>query len=326
MKNKTLSILSFLWFVCLTICFPSCSDTTSKPDQSPMKFSAELSKSNPAIVENGTLDTLETITTTMYKAGTYIYATDSVYTIRHKYVKPTVPVEPPPVVVPPTTELPPGYKLSFSNGFNSLADISLNQKPTGVPLSSFLNTSIKYSGAASFKSFTNGQSTSSGIRCEEQYDQDAANPTEFLLDLYVYFPAYKQTGFGGSVGFQYHPNNSGSANFFLYGTDGFFKLCRCIDIGDGKGQAVYYQSIFPAGQKSIKSGQWYHIRAIGKWSTGSDGYLRCYIDDMVNAYYTFSGRTQDKDGKPYLKIGQNNWGSSIGIEEEVDDLGVYAKP
>lgn len=270
-------------------------------------------------------DTTLVIKTTTQKTTSVSYSDVSVTTVVKPYQTPPV-IDPPPTDPGPPDDagIPAGYKVTFTKGYNSTSEITSNQKPTGLSLSAFISTSIKHSGAASFKSFTNGQNTSSGIRCEEQYNQAAANPTEFILDFWIYFPAYKAPGFGMSCGFQYHPNNNGSSNFFLSANDGKFQFARYIDTNNPSGTNgnSFYQS---DGKIAIKSGQWYHVRAFGKWSTGSDGYFTAYIDDMANPYYSFKGRTQDNSGKPYLKVGQNNWVNSKGVEQYIDDLTIYSK-
>lgn len=270
-------------------------------------------------------DTTLVIKTTTQRTSSISYTETSVTTVKKPYLTPPV-IDPPPTDPgsPQDPGIPIGYKVTFSNGYNSTADITANQKPSGISLSSFISTTTKRTGTGSFKSFTNGQSTSSGIRCEEQYNQASANPTEFILDFYILFPNYKATGWGGSVGFQYHPNNNGSANLFLYGTEGRFNFARYIDLNNPSGTngTSYYQT---NGGIVIQSNTWYHVRVFGKWSTGGDGYFRAYINDMGNPYYTFSGRTQDNSGKPYLKVGQNNWGGSVGVEQEIDDLTIYSK-
>jgi len=214
------------------------------------------------------------------------------------------------VVVPP----PPGGALTFSKNYDSTSEITSNQKPS-TNLSLFISTTIKKDGAASFKSFTMGVNTSAGVRCEEQYNQAAANPTEGVIEYDVYYENYTPTDWGGSS-IQWHPNNNNSGTLFLYTTEGKFNVGRSLN-----GTNFYTGGSSAGGSKSIVSNTWYHMRWEVKWSSTANGYARLYIDDVL--YYSFNGITNDKDGKPYLKLGQNNWGTSVGTTIYYDNLRIY---
>ena len=102
---------------------------------------------------------------------------------------------------------------------------------------------------------------------------------------------------GGGHSIQWHPNTSGgSAIISLQNYGGKFDVVR-----DPNGTAVTHQS---GTLKTCASNTWYHMRWEFKWSAGSDGYCRLYIDGVL--YFSFNGATADGSGQ-YLKIGQNRW-------------------
>jgi hypothetical protein len=297
----------------ITITLPSNSvslvGTGSDPEGGTLKFLWEKTAGGSATITN---PSAASTTATGLVQGSYVFrltVTDnqgaSTFDTRNVTVNPEV-------VIPPTTG-----NLTFSKNYDSTSELSLDQKPSSN-LAEFFSTTIKKDGTGSFKSFTKGVNTSSGVRCEEQYTQAGANPTEGIIEYDSYYENYKQTGWGGSS-IQWHPNNNNSANVFLYTTEGKFTVARNL----GGSNIFQNGSTNASANKSIESNRWYHFKWEIKWSTGSDGYVKLAIDGAP--YYSFTGRTQDSDGKPYLKVGQNNWGSSTGPTIYYDNLRIYTK-
>lgn len=195
---------------------------------------------------------------------------------------------PGPTAPPPTPEPPnPEYKLSYSNDYDQPSDINTNQLGAGK------QTTFDGRGVFWAEYKAGSPAISSGFRSEQQYNQKEANPVEGALEVQMYFKDYKPTGWGSHC-LQYHPNNNNSALFFLYHSEGKFNFGRSLN------GANFYQS---GTLKDIQPNTWYKIRVEFKWSSGSDGYLKTYIDG--HPYYSYTGRTQDGSGKPYLKLGVN---------------------
>ncbi len=212
----------------------------------------------------------------------------------------------PPVVVPPPAT---GYTLSYSNDYEQKSDINSNQLGRGK------QTTFEGRGVFWSEYKAGGAAVSSGYRSEQEYNvknYPGANPTEGALEIEMYFKDYKPVGWGGQS-LQAHPNNNNSALFFLYHTEGAFEFGRSIN------GANNYQD----GTKKIEANRWYKIRVEFRWSTGSDGYFRAFIDNQL--YYTFIGKTQDNSGLPYWKIGQNYYSSKLGGIILYDNFFVYKK-
>lgn len=191
----------------------------------------------------------------------------------------------PPVVTPPVS----GYTQVFAIDFTKSSDVTANQLGEGSWSSDF---------GGSFLSYVSGKvNTSSGYRSEQQYDQDIANPVEGAVEWQAYYKDWKAIGFGGSS-IQWHPNNNNSALIFVYTNDGYFNFARSMNGSN------FYQT---GTMIPVVANRWYTLRMEYKWSTKSDGYARFYIDGKLSPGYSYSGVTQDADGKGYLKLGQNRW-------------------
>ena len=184
------------------------------------------------------------------------------------------------IVVPPT-----GYTLTFENDFAQSSDINDNQLGLG-------GYSTKDGGC--FKSLVNGVNTSSGWRSEQQYTQAAANPTEGAVEYDV---NYESVFASGGHSFQWHPNADGaSACLAMWHNEGKFYIVQKL-AGD---KGVYQTGTLTP----IATNKWYKMRVEYKFSTGTDGYFRWYIDGVLyhkkeNAPTAFSNSGQ------YVKIGQN---------------------
>lgn len=212
--------------------------------------------------------------------------------------------------------VPAGYTLAYQNGFNSSGDISQNQLGQGG-----FTTSIKSEGAGSFRSMVNGNSASnvsSGWRSEQQYGS-TQSPAEGIVEYDCYFQNWGNVaGNGSGHVIQWHPNSSsGSAVLSLFAYEGKFDVVRSI------GGSNTHQS---GSLMTVASNTWYKLRWEYKFSTGSDGYVRLYING--NLYYSYNGKTTT--GGTYLKLGQNRWswsGGAVNTETVIyyDNLKVYRK-
>lgn len=213
----------------------------------------------------------------------------------------------PPVVQPPPSI---GYTLTYSNDYEQASDINTNQLGLGK------QTFFEGRGVFWSEYRIGGAQISSGYRSEQEYNTryfPEANPVEGALETDLYFKDYKAQGWGGHA-LQAHPNNNNSALFFLYHTEGKFNFGRSIN------GANYYQS---GTLKIIEPNRWYKLRVEFKWSSGSDGYFKCYIDGQL--YFTFTGKTQDSSGLPYWKVGQNYYTNKLGGIVLYDFFNVYKK-
>jgi hypothetical protein len=208
-----------------------------------------------------------------------------------------------------------GYTLTYSNGYNTSLDISSNQLGRGG-----LSTSLYNVGPGSFRSEVRAgdDPISSGWRSEQQYDGAEQNPTEGAVEYDVYYENWG--GFdGGGHSIQWHPATSGgSAIVSLQNYSGKFDVTLDYD------GIVYHQS---GTLKTCASNTWYHLRWEFKWSTGTDGYVRLFVDGVQT--FNYSGQSADGSGQ-YLKVGQNRWPSGSGnmLTTSVcyyDNLKIYKK-
>lgn len=217
------------------------------------------------------------------------------------------------VVNPASTPGPVGGTLTFSAGYNSTSEINTNQGMYNT-----ISTDLKIEGAGSFRSEVRGNqsSQSSGYRSEMQYNESGANPAEGIVEYYVYYENWKAVS-GGGHSIQWHPNSStGSAVLSLQNYGGKFNVVRSLSGSN------FHQS---GTLKTTEPNKWYKFRWELKWSTGTDGYIRLYIDDVL--YYSFTGRTTTDSKPPYLKVGQNRWNMVSGQNTIVyyDNLKIYRK-
>lgn len=222
-----------------------------------------------------------------------------------------------------------GYELTYQNGYDKLSDLSPNQigikdqSAVTRELPKYLDLVIANNSPGSFKSIvpSGGNNVSSGQRSEQQYNDEKQNPAEGMFEYEVMYRHGALSGDGSSV--QWHPNNSGSSLVGLHTTKGRFQVFRSIDLAAGnvRNAVNYYQT---GALKAIEQNRWYRMRWLIKWSTGNDGYVKLYIDGEL--YYTFTGRTQDSDGKPYFKLGVNRWNNLSGETiVNYDNLRIYKK-
>lgn len=236
---------------------------------------------------------------------------------------PTNPV-PPVVVDPPPVAA--GYTLTASEGYDSLNSLTPNQigvTSEKASLAPYFSTTITKESPGAFRSIVpaGGNNISQGQRSEQQYNDASHNPVEGAVEYDVYYEHAALPGNGSSI--QWHPNNGGSALLFLHTLNLKFQVGRSIDLkaGNVNNAINYYQT---GTLKDIEPKRWYKLRWEFKWSTGTDGYARLFIDGQL--YYTFTGRTQDADGQPYVKIGQNRWNNLTGDSVVYfDNVKFYAK-
>jgi hypothetical protein len=215
-------------------------------------------------------------------------------------------------VTPPPT----GYTLTYQNDFNVASDINSNQLGRGS-----LSTTQSVSGGASFRSEVRAGDApiSSGWRSEQQYEGANQNPTEGAVEYDVFYENWGNFD-GGGHSVQWHPNTSGgSAIISLQNYSSTWDVTRdqCTNC------AVIHQSNAP----SHLSNRWYNLRWEFKWSTGSDGYVRLFVDGVQT--FNFIGATADGSGQ-YFKLGQNRWPSGSGNMQTTsvcyyDNLKIYTK-
>lgn len=255
--------------------------------------------------------TSATTNVTGLTAGSYIYnlrVTDNAGASANSTVAVTVNAVP---TTPPPTGGGSYGTLTFSAGFNSSSEVNTNQG-----MYNSISTTQKTEGTASFRSEVKGSqaSQSSGYRSEMQYNGTAQNPTEGVIEYDVYYENWRSVS-GGGHSIQWHPNSSsGSAVLSLQNYGGRFNVVRSLN------GTNYHMS---GTQMTTQPNKWYKMRWEIKWSTGTDGYIRLYIDNAL--YYSFTGKTSS--GGQYLKVGQNRWNMASGQNTIVyyDNLKIYKK-
>jgi hypothetical protein len=146
----------------------------------------------------------------------------------------------------------------------------------------------------------------------------AQNPTEGVLEYDVYYENWTSLdGGGGSIA--WNPVTSGGNSILsLQNYSGKFDVVRAI------GSTVTHQS---GTLMNCASNTWYKLRWEFKWSTGTDGYIRLYINDAL--YYSYTGKTADGSGQT-VRIGQNRWPDSGSSMQKTsvcyyDNLKIYKK-
>lgn len=236
----------------------------------------------------------------------------------------TAPDPEPPI---PEPEPPQGeYFLSAIEDFDQLSDLSPNQigvTSETASLAKYFSTSITKDSPGCFKSIVpaGGNSLSSGNRSEQQFNDSnnrpkaSHNPIEGAYDYWAYYENWDSVRNHSGHTFQVHPFTGGaSAILSIQNYGGTFEIVKSI-----RGMNTRIQSV----RKSVVPNTWMHHRIEFKWSTGSDGYVRVYVDNTLICNY--KGQTADGSGQ-YTKLGQNKWGSmSVQSVVYYDTFKVYKK-
>lgn len=224
--------------------------------------------------------------------------------------------------IPPDTTTPPpvsGYALTFQSGYDKISDITYGGN--GQYGNGTISTTVYKTGPGSF--YSRPANVSSGIRSEVQYNEAAQNPIEGAVEYDI---MYEVVVANNGVSVQWHPNNSKASGSGNWHDGGRFDVTRCQWNYSQNTSYNYYQHDDPNNNKNmqkIETGRWYHIRWEYKFSQGSDGYLRMFIDD--SKYYTYNGLFGDPNGQ-YIKIGYNGWDSKSATSRlYVDNLKIYKK-
>jgi hypothetical protein len=244
-------------------------------------------------------------------AGTYIFnlkVTDNGGTTANSSV--TVTVNSAPVTTAPSTSF---GTLAYSQGYDVSSSVT-----TANGIRNKVSYTLYKTGPGSFMSKVRylDASLSNGYRGEMIYTGSTYNPAEAVIEYDVYYQNWKNWGGGGST-IMWQPGTSGaSAVLGLQNYDGKFKIVRAIN------GAIYAQG---GTLKTVSPNTWYKMRWEVKWSSGTDGYIRLYIDGVL--YYSFTGATTDGSGVPTLRVGQYRWNIVSGTNTVVyyDNLKIYRK-
>lgn len=208
----------------------------------------------------------------------------------------TVAVTVKPAIVPPTT----GYKETYRNGFDKASDLDPDDH-----------------GQAGNGKIENGQfhslpkDVSSGIRSEVQFDEGKTKKEGAIeYDVtYIKFPR------DNAHSFQFHPNTGGASAcpgmWHRGGKLGLtFKLPDAVNVTPKFSLPVLNQK--------------YKIRHEYKFSTGSDGYWRVYVDGQL--WTEYKGKTALDGTGQYLKIGVNMWDqSATNSDAFYDNIVIFDK-
>jgi hypothetical protein len=198
--------------------------------------------------------------------------------------------------------------LVYQNGYDLASNVVTNQLGLGS-----WSSAIKKTGAGSFKSYVvaGGPNQSSGWRSEQQYGSNET-PNEGVVEYDVY---YEVPFASNGHSFQWHPITSGaSATLALWHSGGKFQVVRSVS----KGVNIYGNATM-----TIAAKKWYNMRWEYKFSTGTDGYVKLYIDNVLY-YSALNTRTADGSGQ-YLKVGQNMFNETTSGTAYYDNLKVYRK-
>ena len=209
-----------------------------------------------------------------------------------------------------------GYgTLSFSEGYDVASSVNTTRgRRNAVSFATFKT------GPGSFQSEVRAgdASLSGGFRSEMPYTGTSQNPTEGVVEYDVYFQNWSGLDGGGGT-ITWVPKTSGAgAIVSLQNYGGKFDVVRAI------GSTVTHQS---GTLMTCASNTWYKMRWEYKWSAGTDGYIRLYINDAL--YYTFTGKTADGSGQS-LTVGQMRWPNSGSTMQTTsvcyyDNLKIYTK-
>lgn len=190
---------------------------------------------------------------------------------------------------------PPGNygTLVYENAYSKESDINSNQLGEGG--------FATIGGKGAFKSLVTGKVSSSGsFRSEQQFDGSLYNPNEFVLEYDANYENWKNFGNNSGHVVQWHPHGNGlSATLSIYGYQGEFEVVRNLS------GTNYREGSYPQGKKKITPNVFITHRWEVKWSTGNDGYIRLYLDNVL--YYSYTGKTKFESQNPYYKQGQNRW-------------------
>ncbi len=207
------------------------------------------------------------------------------------------------VTPPPTT----GYTLVYETGYDDVDSIDPfdhGQWGSGTQ-ASHLSTTIKKSGAGSFKSGPLAN-VSSGTRSEVQYES-AQTPLEGILEYDVYYDNFFAND-GHSL--QWHPSTGGGSGTGLYHKGGKLQFVTVKSGISGTNVGTPF---------AVSTKVWHHMKLTYKF--GNSGYIKVEMDgvEKVNA------NVQMGDGsRPYLKVGVNVWTNQTSIVY-YDNLSVWKK-
>lgn len=215
--------------------------------------------------------------------------------------------------------IPDGFTLTYSNGYDSTNNLNSNQLGRGT-----ISTSKFKTGPGSFKSQVNpgdGQ-ISGGWRSEQQYSGNLSPNNRDIIVIYDEL-IESMPGVNGLT-CQWHGNTSGtSGQMSMWYGDGKFMVQR--NITGTAGSPNIYQDKQADGSALItpQLNKWYHFRWEIRFSTGSDGYVRLYLDSKL--YFQVAGKTCDGSGQ-YFKPGQNLFSSPRNTSIlYIDNLKIYLK-
>lgn len=214
-----------------------------------------------------------------------------------------------------------GYTvLLYSNNFDNASSLSTNQLGVNSTPANSISTTIFKSGTGSFRSivYPGKLQVSGGYRSEQQYPGNySPDGQETAFEYDELFESYPDVA---GLTTQWHGNAAGTSGQMSMWTQSHQFMVQRNIIGTA-GSSNIYQSgtLMP-----ILLNHWYHFRWEIKFSTGSDGYARCYIDGT--SYFSVTGKTSDGTGQ-YLKVGQNLFASpSNNSILYIDNLNIWKKP
>jgi len=290
--------------IILALFIASCSNQPAPSTEKPataMKFGAEGAKQNPTIVENGTLDTLETVTVTLSKTGTYTYNTDTCYVIRHKYVKPGTP----PVDPPPTTGT--RQNLIFENDGSSFTGFTLaNHQFCCDDKSITIQASPDGQGKAIKFVLNKTDAVVSGSRRSEiQFSNGDISGTEGerWYGMKYWLQTYDKDQGAESI-LQWHDGAGPCPPQSIQIQSGSFRWQQCRPYPDGSGSTT---NSFNTGTDmgATVTGKWITFVIHIKWSAKATGIIEVWKDGKQ--YVNQKNIVTNSPSGNYAKIGVNKW-------------------
>lgn len=218
---------------------------------------------------------------------------------------------------PPTggETIPPGFIKAYANNYNTGTTLSSGQCGRCA-----ISTTHFPDGALKAWYQAGDGAISSGFRSEQQL---GGSETPNNRDIIMRWDQIFETIPSGTQGLsmQTHGGTNGTSGYgsmWISGGQFMFQF----QPGGCSGCANTYQQKQTDGSalERIVAGKKYHWYYEIRWSTGSDGYIRIWLNGK--SYYSFKGKTCDGSGG-YFKPGINLFNSNNTVKVHIDNLEIW---
>lgn len=207
----------------------------------------------------------------------------------------------------------PGYQRVYKNDFDAGTQLSSNQCGN----CSISSTVFKSGNGSARFNYIKGQGQiSGGFRSEQQYPGSYSPSNRDLIIEYDELFETVSTSCNG-LSMQWHggtQGTSGQMSMWITGKRFRPQYNTCGTAGCPNNYGPYISS--------IGLNQWYHFKWEIRFSTGSDGYARLYMDGVK--VWDITGKNCDGSGQ-YPKIGINMFDGNNTTTVYFDNLRMYVK-